>query len=135
MSKLTTCPCHSTRPYDLCCGPYHQGKAAPTAEALMRSRFSAYAMDNADYLIETTHPNNPRYQIDFKQWAEEIHQFAQATQYEGLEILNSSGGKQEAFVTFKAHLTQNGEDISFTEKSRFLKNDGRWLYIDGEINR
>lgn len=125
MSK--SCPCHSGKLYADCCQPFHQGEKQITALQLMRSRYSAYALKLADYIMETTHPSNPGFMTDRKEWAKQIRQFGENTQFEGLQILHVEEGSEVSFVTFKALL----KDASFTEKSRFEKIDGRWLYHTG----
>jgi len=125
------CPCCSGVHYSACCKPYHMGAAAPTALALMRSRYSAYACCLPDYIIRTTHPENPRYEKNLKKWAEEIRRFSQETQFVKLEI----EGNREDWVAFIAHLVQEGRPILLKEKSRFAKVDGKWLYLSGVITR
>ena len=119
-----TCPCHSGLPYKTCCQPLHLGKTASNAEELMRSRYAAYALNLPDYIIKTTHPDNPAYLSDHQKWTSELLTFSETTQFTGLEILDSHEDDREATVTFKAMLKQNGQDASFTEKSRFLKEKG-----------
>ena len=119
------CPCFSGKPYEKCCGPYHDGAPAPTPEALMRSRYSGYALKKIDYIIETTHPN---LHTTIKN-REAIAQFSDETSFDGLEILEAKGNE----VTFKAHLSRDGKDVSFTEKSHFEKDDGKWKYHSGVI--
>lgn len=123
------CPCHSGLNYDQCCGPYHEGTPAPTALALMRSRYAAYALNKSDYIIATTHPDNPRYQKDFEKWRKEIASFSQNTQFQDLKILEFIDGDNQAFVTFHAVL----KPARLIEKSSFVKINGRWLYRDGEL--
>ena len=123
------CPCQSGLEYEKCCKPYHQGAAAPTPLALMRSRYSGYALKQIDYIIATTHPTLQEQHRPFSRWKQEIAQFSDQTSFDGLEILEVEEGEKEGFVTFKAHLSQAGKDISFTEKSLFKKENGRWLYI------
>ena len=125
------CPCHSGKPYAECCQPFHQGVKPEIALQLMRSRYAAYALQLADYIMATTHPENPSYSENRKVWAKQIGHFCQQTLFEGLEIMEWKEGEQEAFVTFKAILKQGGQEASFTEKSRFLKVKGRWLYHSG----
>lgn len=129
---MTNCPCHSQKPYSLCCEPLHQGKNCPNAYHLMRSRYSAYALEKADYLISTCHPQNPHYQKNHQAWTETILKFSKATEFRGLEILEFVDGEKYATVTFRAILFQNGQDISFTEKSQFVKEEGKWFYLDGK---
>lgn len=128
MSKA--CPCFSGKLYADCCQPFHSGEWPGTALQLMRSRYSAYALQIAGYIMETTHPSNPGFMTHKAEWARQIRQFGENTQFEGLHILHT----EEAYVTFKAFLKQRGRDASFTEKSYFEKIDGRWLYHSGSFN-
>ena len=100
----------------------------------MRSRYAAYALCLPEYIIKTTHPENPAYQTNQEKWASEILTFCETTQFTGLEILDFIENKNEAFVTFKALLKQNEKDASFTEKSRFLKENHQWLYVEGTVS-
>ncbi len=134
MSHLT-CPCHSQKLYKDCCRPYHLGKLPENALLLMRSRYSAYALQLADYIIATTHPDNPQYSSNQKQWKEDILKFTNMTAFEGLKILEFIDGEQKAWVTFTAKLKQQGQDVSFTEKSAFEKVNGKWLYKNGTVSK
>jgi SEC-C motif-containing protein len=125
------CPCHSQKPYAACCKPFHDGALPPTALALMRSRYAAYAKQLADYLIKTTHPSNPSFQADTDSWKRNILLFSSQTQFVGLTIHEHSEKENEAYVTFTAHLTQDSRDVSFTEKSYFKKVANQWLYVNG----
>jgi SEC-C motif-containing protein len=129
---MKDCPCFSGKPYEECCGKCHAGALPETALALMRSRYAAYAVGNADYLMDTTHPDNPAYSLDRQGWKKKILEFSKNTRFEGLTIVDFIDGKEEAFVTFTAYLKQGDHDASFTEKSRFLKITGKWLYVSGE---
>ena len=127
------CPCCSGKSYQECCEPYHKGRLPENALTLMRSRYSAYALRLADYIIDTTHPMNPHYVADNrKAWKEEIMTFARLTHFVKLEIVEFIDGDEKAFVTFNAHLKQAGKDVSFSEKSSFEKVGKKWLYRDGE---
>jgi SEC-C motif-containing protein len=119
------CPCCSGEEYSTCCKPYHDGAWAPTALALMRSRYSAYALGKANYIVVTTHPQSPYYEQDRKKWKKGILEFCHSTQFLKLEIL----GYGEDWVHFIAHLSKANLD----EKSQFEKVDGRWMYLKGEI--
>jgi SEC-C motif-containing protein len=129
MNLLTQCPCNSGESYQNCCCSFHQGKFPPTALALMRSRYSAYALGLADYIIKTTHPQNEQ-----PLSRETIQQFSASTQFKNLEILKIEEGPKTSTVTFKASLMNNGQDISFTEKSLFEKIGDQWLYLSGTIS-
>ena len=129
VSKNSLCPCGSKKKYKKCCYIYHKGALPKDALTLMKSRYSAYAVGDANYIIRTTHPNNCDYSTDIDKWKSEIKEFCKNTEFKRLEILEFIDGENEAFVTFKAYLN-NGYMI---EKSRFLKVDNRWLYVDGEF--
>ena len=134
MAKLSPnapCPCGSGKKYKKCCLVYHKGALAPDALALMKSRYSAYAADLPDYIIKTTHNDNPDFTDDIKKWREEIKRFTQQTEFLKLKILDFVQAQEEAYVTFIATLS-SGE---LREKSRFLKVSGRWLYVDGEFDQ
>ncbi|HEX2622308.1 MAG TPA: YchJ family metal-binding protein [Phototrophicaceae bacterium] len=122
------CPCGSGLIYKECCGQYHGGKFAPTPEALMRSRFSGYALNQLDYIMLTTHPDHPQYRKDRAAWRKDLLQFTQSTVFAGLKILNAEGNT----VTFHAILFQDGEDTSYVERSRFEQHEERWKYHSGE---
>lgn len=125
----TPCPCGSRIKYKKCCAIYHKGALAETALELMKSRYVAYAVGDASYIIKTTHPNNPDYSEDTKSWKESIELFSNKTEFLGLEIVEFIDGEEEAFVTFKAKLSSGDME----EKSRFLKVNGRWFYESGSI--
>lgn len=128
MSPLSTshrCPCGTGRPLDECCGPLHDGtRTAATAEQLMRSRYSAFALGNAPYLVQTWHPRTrPRtLEVDA------------GVRWTGLDVLAASGGsplETEGTVEFRALYVVAGHAGAQHERSRFLRERGRWLYLDG----
>ena len=121
------CPCGSGQKYKKCCAPYHKGAIPKNALILMKSRYSAYAAGESAYIIKTTHPDNADFSEDTKAWKRSIDLFSQQTLFQGLEILEYINGEEEAFVTFSASLSSG----VLREKSRFLKVDARWLYVDG----
>jgi len=129
LSTNSPCPCGSGIKYKKCCQKFHNGAKAKNALELMKSRYAAYAVCNAKYITQTTHPNNPDYSTDTKAWVDSITHFCKNTQFFSLDILEFIDGDNEAFVTFKA--TLSGGDM--IEKSHFLKVDGRWLYESGEV--
>ncbi len=128
-SPNTPCPCGSKNKYKKCCQTYHKGAKPKTAFLLMKSRYTAYAVGDSAYIVNTTHENNAQYMSDKKAWKKEIDLFVEQTRFEGLEILEVLEGAEEAFVTFRASLSSG----LMTEKSRFLKVNGVWLYEHGEI--
>ncbi len=126
------CPCGSGDQYTDCCAPFHSGKElAKTAEQLMRSRFSAYALKQVDYLYETTHPD--KRDDDFKR---EITAWANRAEFTRLEILNKRQGRsldKVGKVEFIAYYRQFGEEKQMHEISRFKRFKGKWHYFDGEV--
>lgn len=125
------CRCGSGLLYARCCGPLHEGAPAPGAAALMRSRYCAYALERVDYLIQTTHPEGPHWQPDRARWRASLRDWCRATRFLGLELLavDEALPQEEASVTFRATLSQGAQDISFTERSRFRRHEGRWKYL------
>ncbi|MEY4504061.1 MAG: hypothetical protein RL154_354 [Pseudomonadota bacterium] len=127
ISQNDKCPCGSGKKYKLCCEIYHKGVKAPNALLLMKSRYCAYAINKARYIIKTTHPKSPYFEQDLKVWEEELNSYCANTEFIKLEILDFTDGENEAFVTFKASFS-GGVQI---EKSRFLKENGIWFYLSG----
>ncbi|MDP1785176.1 MAG: YchJ family metal-binding protein [Sulfuricurvum sp.] len=130
ISPNHSCPCHSGEKYKKCCQPYHKGILPSNPLKLMRSRYCAYVLGLSDYIIGTTHCNNPDFTDDLVLWRTSIHTFAQTTEFTGLKIIEFLDGESVAYVTFEALLN----NTPFTEKSRFLNVEGRWLYERGEFH-
>ncbi len=129
-SANSPCPCASRIKYKKCCSIYHKGANPKTALLLMKSRYSAFAIGDSRYIIKSTHPDNSDYTADIKSWQASIDTFSRDTKFFGLEILDSDLGEDESFVTFCAKLSIG----DLVERSRFLKVDGMWLYIDAEFD-
>lgn len=98
----------------------------------MKARYSAYALGDTHYIMETTHPLCGEYDADALRWAMNIATFHGNTEFCGLRILNFTDGETTALVTFHATLKQHGMDASFAEESRFVREDNRWLYRSGK---
>jgi len=130
ISPNAPCPCGSREKYKKCCQKYHKGTLAPNALLLMKSRYCAFAVGEVRYIIKTTHPSNSDYRSDTREWQEEIESFCKNSDFLNLDILAFLDGEYEAYVSFVA-LLSSGE---LKEKSRFLKEEGKWLYVDGEFN-
>lgn len=122
---MPTCPCQSSRTYTTCCGPLHAGTPAPDAEALMRSRYSAYVRGDADYLMATWHPETRPAALDLDT--------SGATRWLGLSIKrHAQHDDDHATVDFVArYRIGGGAAVRLHEISRFVRIDGRWLYVDG----
>mgnify|MGYP001774183372 CR=1 FL=1 len=125
MSINDRCPCGSGLKYKKCCKTYHDGRVPKNALLLMKSRYCAYALNQYKYIIKTHYKST--------ETIESIKEFSENTTFEKLEILEFLDGENEAFVTFRANLFTNNNDSSFTEKSRFIKENEKWFYIDGEM--
>ncbi|MEI7606897.1 MAG: YchJ family protein [Rhodospirillaceae bacterium] len=128
----TDCPCGSGRMLAACCGPYLSGAAAaPTAEALMRSRYSAFVAGNVDYIENTLLPET-RGDFDRKHIAD----WAANSQWLGLEVCSTEAGGEgddEGKVEFIARFAFKGAQHAHHEMSRFVRRDGRWWYLDGDM--
>ncbi len=129
MRDLSLCPCKSRLPYGECCAPFHYGKALPqTAEALMRSRYSAYFFGRIDYLVDTTHPDKKS-----PQTRAEIAALADEARWKFLTILSTSKGQagdKTGKVEFVAQYYRGGVLLEHHEKSRFRRSRGLWKYVD-----
>ena len=137
-SRDPTCPCRTretTRPvpYADCCGHWHKGLSrgehAPTPEALMRSRYSAYALAQGrgtaapallEYLMKTWHPSTAPSELELG-----------PMNWTGLEVLHRQESGDAAVVEFVAHHKVNGRAARLHEVSRFVREAGAWLYVDG----
>ena len=119
------CPCGTGLPLTECCGRLHDGTAtAATAEQLMRSRYSAFVLGDAGYLLTTWHPRTRPATLDLDP----------DVRWTGLDVLATAGGsplETEGTVEFRAHHVVAGDAGAQHERSRFLREQGRWLYLDG----
>jgi len=120
------CPCGSAQPYAECCGPLHRGeRSAGTAELLMRSRFSAFAVGDAAYLLRTWHSRTRPARLDLdaqRRWTR-------------LEIITTVKGglfDTDGIVEFRAHYRDQGRDGAQHERSRFAREHGGWVYLSGQ---
>ena len=125
ISKNSKCPCGSGKKYKECCYKFHKGANPKNALLLMKSRFSAYATGEANYIIKTTHKNSPHFEENKKEWIKSIKEFSKS-EFKKLEIVDFTDGEKEAFVEFKAYI----DDYVMKEKSLFLKED-KWYYVKG----
>ena len=123
------CPCGSGLAYGDCCGRWHAGPQhlqAPTAEALMRSRYSAYVREDADYLRDTWHPST--------RLAEPLR-FGDGVRWLGLDVKRHAvQDADHATVEFVARSKLGGRASRLHEVSRFVREGGRWFYVDGDTD-
>lgn len=119
-----SCVCLSGEEYFACCGRFHDGKAeAPTAEQLMRSRYSAFVLLDADYLMRTWHPDTAPSGLELDPVLE----------WRSLDILSTSRGgplDTEGTVEFRARFVRDGEPGVHHETSSFVRENRRWYYVD-----
>jgi len=127
------CPCCSGRTYASCCQKYHQGLVPENALVLMRSRYCAFALGDALYLVRSTHPSSPHFVDDQRQWLHQLKVFSNQVDFNGLEVVESQLGSEESFVFFVAYLSKENTDLTFSERSRFIKDHMVWKYFDGQI--
>ena len=123
---MSGCYCGNNVSFQNCCEPYIKGiKNAPTAETLMRSRYSSFATGAADYLVNTTHISKRRFHNK-----KDILAWSQANKWLKLEVLAST----ETTVTFKAYyLDENLKAQVHYEHSTFKLENEKWFYVDGEF--
>lgn len=125
--RRRSCPCLSGEQYTECCGRFHRGDSdAPTAEQLMRSRYSAFVVLDTDYLLRTWHPDTRPAVLDLDPGVE----------WRRLDILATHRGGPldiEGTVEFAAHYRSDGERGVQRENSRFVRIDRRWLYLAGDV--
>ncbi len=128
---MPTCPCCSDTDYDECCGPYLNGsRKAPTAEALMRARYTAFTRADIDYIRRTRHE---RSRDDFDEAA--ILKWARDSEWLALEILKITNGAQDdetGEVEFSARYIQDGEEQDHRERAIFQKEEDEWFFLDGD---
>lgn len=126
MSDTLRCPCLSGNTFDDCCAPLLQGAPAPTAERLMRSRFTAFARRDAEHLRRTWHPSTRPEAIDLDP----------DLQWKRLVIIDHVAGgpfDREGVVEFEAFWRQGPDRGSLHERSRFVREDKHWYYVDGDV--
>lgn len=123
---MSSCPCGSGNTYTACCRQYHEGKTVPSAEALMRSRYSAYVRQLGAYLHRSWHPSTRPSKKHLKNLDE--------TQWVGLDIVRTEAGSvfdNDGVVEFIARYQDpQGQIQQMHEVSRFCKQDGKWYYLD-----
>eukprot|EP01025_Chloroclados_australasicus_P042117 TRINITY_DN44851_c0_g1_i1.p1 TRINITY_DN44851_c0_g1~~TRINITY_DN44851_c0_g1_i1.p1 ORF type:complete len:242 (-),score=16.66 TRINITY_DN44851_c0_g1_i1:332-1057(-) len=138
------CPCLSGKDYQDCCERYHGGEFEPTAEAVMRARYSAYVKKKVPYILRTTHSKNPSQKGTWFQGKqsstleEDIRATCNKLVFYSLEVLEVNESENEASVKFKIEFKVGGQKgyrqkgmkmQSMVENSKFEKEDGKWMYL------
>ncbi len=98
----------------------------------MRSRYSAYALHKARYILDTTHPDGPHHRVDADAWRREVLAFCKSTRFDGLDVESVEDGAGVGFVSFVARLSQDGRPAPLRERSEFRRDTGRWLYYGAD---
>lgn len=119
------CPCGLDQTYAACCGRYHAGAAAPDAEALMRSRYAAYVRGLEAYLLTTWHVTTRPPDLALAA--------SPQVKWLGLTVLSHTVLGDAATVAFVARCRSAGGATRMHEVSRFVRENGRWLYVDGDV--
>ena len=133
--KPRDCPCHSKRRYAACCEPFHRGEREPESpEALMRSRYSAFALGLGGYLARTLSADHPDRAIGEDALARELSHVKDRQRFLGLEILESSAAGDTGQVRFFARVFERGVNRSFEELSTFHRENGAWRYAGGSVS-
>lgn len=127
LSAALPCPCGNKLAYADCCGAFHAGEAAPTPEKLMRSRYAAYVLQLAPYLLQTWAEATQPATLDFAEDG--------AVKWLGLEIKHAQAQGDDGLVEFVARYKSGGRATRMHETSRFKREpDGRWYYVDGDMH-
>lgn len=125
-ADLARCPCFSGDVYGRCCGPVLRGAAAPTAERLMRSRYTAFVRADAEHLLATWHPSTRPATLSVEP----------DLRWRRLVVLDREAGgpfDDTGVVEFEAHWVQGVERGRLHERSRFVREGRRWYYVDGDL--
>ena len=126
------CACCSGRTYDVCCAPFHEGeREAPDPVALMRSRYAAFAMGEADYLLHTLHEDHADRRLPRADLLRSLRGARERLKYPSLAVLDSRSGGGSGEVLFCAGLYEGGRDQSFVELSDFAHDGVGWRYVSG----
>lgn len=128
------CPCGAAATYEDCCGRFHRGEAeAPTPEALMRSRFSAFVRGEVRYLYRTLHADHDERRLPEAAVIEHLRQGLSRLKYRELHILDTrdADGEGVAQVLFHVVVYEKGKNRSFVELSSFAHDGEGWRYLFG----
>lgn len=129
----TKCPCYSGKLFSACCQPILESGDAPTALALMRSRYTAYHQGNPEYILNSTHP---RTRSEYS--TEAIQHMCVSNTWTKLEVQSTEHGSksdERGVVEFKAHfIDSSGNKQTHHERSTFLKDDGKWFFLQGVLD-
>jgi len=126
---MALCPCGSARDFAECCSPIIEGAPAPTAEALMRSRYTAFVMRKLDH-VERTHA--PEVRADFNR--AEAERLAEECEWRGLEIRSATETGDTAEVEFVMRFCREQQEVTKTALASFRRDAGQWLYVSSNVD-
>ncbi|MDM9624988.1 YchJ family metal-binding protein [Rhizobium sp. S152] len=129
---MASCPCCSTRDFDDCCGPFVAGKPVPSAEALMRSRYTATTLADLDYLEKTCTENAL---MSFNRI--DMERSLPDAEWVGMEVRRTDRGTEadeDGTVEFAFRYRYRGRDFTQVERANCVRQDGTWLFDDSEVN-
>lgn len=130
MTETELCPCGSGTPFVDCCSPVIAGKrAAATAAQLMRSRYTAFAKGNVDYILSSHDPETVKDVV-----REEVEAWSQQSEWLGLDIVRTEAGEADdetGTVDFVAKYRLKGLTTQHRERAEFRRVDGKWVFVDG----
>jgi SEC-C motif-containing protein len=126
---MTLCPCGSAKELEDCCGPIIGGFPAPTPEALMRSRYAAFALGKLEY-IDHSQTNELRAEADQSDGGSNVDDIT----WLGLNVISASESDDEGRVEFSVRFRRDGQEFAGHEVSSFRRVDGRWLYAAGDLD-
>lgn len=127
---LALCLCGRPATYAACCGRFHAGAIAPDAESLMRSRYTAYVLNNEAYLLATWHASTRPESLNLS--TQSLTRLP--AQWLGLELKKHTTAGDSASVEFVARYRANGRAVRLHEISRFVREEGCWYYVDGMVD-
>ena len=131
-SPAKLCPCGSGSAYDACCAPFHRGqREAPDPVALMRSRYTAFTLGEAEYLVRTLAEAHPDRGLPRAELLRSLGIAKDRLRYQSLAILDDRRSERTGEVLFAARITEGGADCSFVELSDFEHDGTGWRYLSG----
>ncbi|HMJ55440.1 MAG TPA: YchJ family metal-binding protein [Polyangiaceae bacterium] len=129
---IRDCPCHSGQRYAACCAPYHRNeREPPTPEALMRSRYAAFALGLGPYLVRTLATTHPDLAAPRQELERTLSRAKERQRFTGLRVLHSALSENHGEVLFFARIFERGQDRSFAELSDFTREENAWRYASG----
>lgn len=129
----SACPCKSGATFRDCCGPFLRGAASPpTAEKLMRSRFTAFAVGATDYVWATLHADHEDRKLPAEVFLSALKRETSGVRFLDLRVDEATEDGDRATVTFAAKIMKAGVDRSFSERSEFAREGGAWRYLRGD---